>query len=273
MTTLNRFLALIFIFLMLSSLFLFSLVPMSVQAVQKPSTPQFTIKLIDDSYDAPPTTTKDPYTGTTSTIPGYHVDQRKLAVTIKNQPFTPYTDKNGQKYRLYYYVESKGHFGDEWTDFYNVYLQSNSDYTTITARQGYSELPGAGSQLDFRVQAIIGYEGFTGDPFVDRIVYEITDLVGLYGFVDVVSSGWSKVQTFTIPEHGEASPPTQNATPHPPTTTNNNNNNNNENNNQQQTTITTLNPLTLIAISILTASIIVTIIMLTHKKLANPHHH
>ena len=265
MTNLNRFLTVTLTFLMLSSLFLFSLVPMSVQAVQKPSTPQFTIKLIDDSYDAPPTTTKDPYTGTTSTIPGYHVDQRKLAVTIKNQPFTPYTDKNGQKYRLYYYVESKGHFGDEWEVFQGVaWFQSNSDYTTITFSDYIYDkfLPAVGSQLDFRAQAIIGYEGFT-NPEDTRWVGEPDTHSPKYS-VDVVSSGWSKVQTFTIPEHGEASPPTQNTTPHPPTTTTNNNN---ENNNQPPT-FTTLNPLTLTCISILTTIIIITTIILTRKKLS-----
>lgn len=41
-------------------------------AQSKPSVPEFTVKLVDNSYDVPPTQTTDPYTGT-KTIPGYHV--------------------------------------------------------------------------------------------------------------------------------------------------------------------------------------------------------
>jgi len=234
MNKINKFMALSFAFLALSSLLALSTAPISVQAIQKPSTPQFTIKLIDNSYDVPPTTTTivNQYTGekTTTTEPGYHVDLREIVITIKNQPFTSYTDEKGQKYRLYYYIEVKGHFGDEWRGFNGNRFQSDSGYSVIMCGRTqynyhyFEPLPAAGSQLDFRVEAVIGYDGFSENVLENRYVYEIGDGVDKpHIFVDVVSSGWSKVQTFTIPEHGEASPPTQNTTPHSPTTTTNNN--------------------------------------------------
>lgn len=49
----------------------------SAQSISKLSAPEFTIELVDESYDVPPTTksTTNYYTNetTTTTIPGYHV--------------------------------------------------------------------------------------------------------------------------------------------------------------------------------------------------------
>jgi hypothetical protein len=97
MNSLNKFLALSLVFLTLSSLMMLTVAPVSAQAGYKPSVPQInSIKFVDSSYDVPPssTTTVDQYTGkeTTTTKPGYHVEQTSIEVTIKNQPFTPYTN-------------------------------------------------------------------------------------------------------------------------------------------------------------------------------------
>jgi len=70
-----------------------------VQAVSKPSVPQFTVKFVDNSYDVPPstTTTVNPYTGEKNTIttPGYHVTNRTIEVKVPNQSFTQYRDEVG----------------------------------------------------------------------------------------------------------------------------------------------------------------------------------
>jgi hypothetical protein len=50
--------------------------------------PDFTLRYVDNSYDVPPktTTSTDPYTNeiTTTTIPGYHVENKTVEAVIKN---------------------------------------------------------------------------------------------------------------------------------------------------------------------------------------------
>ena len=50
--------------------------PASAQSIPKPSVPEFSLKYVDNSYNVAPTTTIDPYTGKTTTIQGYHVDNK-----------------------------------------------------------------------------------------------------------------------------------------------------------------------------------------------------
>lgn len=168
----------------------------SAQSIPKPSVPEFTLNYVDNSYDVPPETSSstDPYTGevTTSTIPGYHVDNRIIEIRIKNQHYS------GSQ-TLFYNYSYKGHYEDTWkyyaTGSYsrdssgpNFISQSTSDYTVATF-----SAPEKG-QIDFRVQAQAGYYDRTelyiilpGAPFSE------------YSFVGEVS-GWSQPQTIAIPE-------------------------------------------------------------------------
>lgn len=67
-----------------------------VSGIPKPSVPEFTLKYLDYSYDVPPTYGIDQYTGENVTVKyGYHVDNRSIEFTFKNQPFAPYTDSSG----------------------------------------------------------------------------------------------------------------------------------------------------------------------------------
>lgn len=162
-----------------SSLLVFTVTPVSAQAGYKPSVPQISsVKLVDSSYDVPPSTTitVDQYTGkeTTTTKPGYHVNQKSIEVTIKNQPFTPYTgkppytggDEVEKEFNLYYTIEVKGHFGEYWQQFGESFvIQSNSGYTVVSSAvigQGTSQVNvidcDVGSRLDFRVRACIGHK-------------------------------------------------------------------------------------------------------------------
>jgi len=200
MNSIDKTWTLLLIVLLLSSLLVLTVVPVNVQAVSKPSVPQFTVKFVDSSYDVPSssTTTVDQYTGekTTHTQPGYRVNQMKAEVTIKNQPFTAYTDENGNKINLYYTVEVKGHFGEDWKNFiidYNATVQSKSGYTVMSNVVSQ----GVGSKLDFRVQALVGYE-------YDAVA-ESGSLAGMYGITawyvrSSVTSDWSNIQTVTIPD-------------------------------------------------------------------------
>src|SRR5665647_1089789 len=83
------------------------------------SVPEFTVKLVDRSYDVPITytTTTDPFSGKqiTTSSGGYHVTNKTIDVTIRNQPFTSTDLGNGSVIQLYYSVRAKGHFGD-WND-------------------------------------------------------------------------------------------------------------------------------------------------------------
>jgi hypothetical protein len=198
--------------LVVSSLFVLTVVPATVQAVSKPSVPQFSVKFVDNSYDVPTTTTTtiDPYTGKESTYTsyGYHVVDRTVEVSIKNQPFTPYTDENSQKHQLYYNIQYKGRFETDWYPpmFAPGYIvQSDSEYTDISGvlwSINYFEI---GAQLDFKIEAVIGYtELYYADKWFP---------VGST-FIVEETSGWSAIQTITLAGEttSSSSPPSQIAT-------------------------------------------------------------
>jgi hypothetical protein len=118
---------------------------------------------------------------------------------------------NGQEYNLYYNIQVKGHFGESWRDFGELYvIQSNSGYTAVSsAIIGEDNIVNydAGSQLDFRVQASIGYkyDEISGRLFIPYIG-------PVWVVVPTEYSGWSSVKTFTIP----GSLPSQTTTLSPP---------------------------------------------------------
>lgn len=168
-------------------------------AIAQPSTPTFTVKVIDSSYDTPASSSIDPYTGQTITTPAQHIENRTIEVKIKNQPFTPYVDDNGFTIQLYYSIRVRGHFAGNWTEVFSVDnahpVQSNSDYTTISLPLGQNVGPfgslhsDSSSEIDFQVKAMVGYfsrtSGFASWYFAGQ------------------ESEWSRTQTLTI------SPPTQ----------------------------------------------------------------
>ncbi|MFA7398230.1 MAG: hypothetical protein WC046_07085 [Candidatus Bathyarchaeia archaeon] len=208
--------------LLIVVLILVAVKPITAQSIPTPSVPEFTLKLIDNSYDVPTTTTSytNPYTGevTTKTHPGYHVSNKTIQVTIKNQPFTSYSLNDNMIY-LFYNITYKGHYEDNWAYYpwngsfsRNSYAptrihQSTSDYTEIQL-----SAPTEG-QMDFRVQAQIGYYTehketipVPGAPF------------SVYTFHGEVS-GWSNTQTITIDSTSTSTPnPTPPSTPNPTTT-------------------------------------------------------
>jgi len=188
-----------------------------VQATSKPSVPQFTVELFDYSYDVPTSTSTDSYTGVTTTDPSYRVDNRSIAVTIKNQPFISYTNKEGYECKLYYNVQVKGHFGDdtEWQAFfyssgqgfyggdyrYAGFAQSNSGYTTVSSIIQYP----AGSLLDFRVEAFTGY--WVAPTMGDHVI-------GMHSekLVRDMSSSYSRAQTVTLTSDSLSLSPSPNPT-------------------------------------------------------------
>jgi len=266
MNSADKFLTLVFVFLLLTtSVFVLSVTPATVQAAPKPSVPQFSIKFIDNSYDVPASTTTiiDPYTGkeSTATQRGYRVDNRSIAVTIKNQPFTPYTDENGNKNYLYYRVEVKGHFGEDWWAFGSAYIaQSSSEYTVVLQGVTYA----AGSQLDFRVIAVIC---ILGDAIRDTgsLAYHLWGVTSPY-IESEVSRNLSGVQVFTMPGGSSTLPPSQTTTPSTQSITSDNNGDNQSQQEPLQLPIFMINPLFLLMVGFLFVGIVVALVLVFLRR-------
>jgi hypothetical protein len=249
--------------LVVSCLIVHAVAPVSAQTGYKPSIPQFTVKLIDYSYDVPPSTTTaiDQYTGekVTTTTPGYHVENKTIEITIKNQPFTPYADTNGITYYLYYTVQSKGRFGEDWQNWGST-VQTKSPYgggftpspeysqgsIVSSSANGYAN----GAQVDFRVEAIIGH----------YVPQNPDSIAVLYWFETDVSSGWSSVQTITIPNT-----PSQTAATLPPVTSDGNGQPQYPGQTHPPTSIFT-NPLFTFGIGALFAGIVITVVMVVLRR-------
>ena len=198
------------------------------QSIPKPSVPEFTVELVNSSYDVPTTYSTDPYTGENVTHAGYRVESRTIRISIKNQPFTPYQiTENGNTWTVdfFYNIRFKGHFEEDWTEIYHPSDGYPSQYPgqypmheyTVFSYQGdYSPTEGMefevrsigttfppGAQVDFQVKAMIGYvhrEASALSPYV---------LTG-------ETSDWSNTQTLTIEEFQTPSPePTPTPSPSP----------------------------------------------------------
>ena len=179
-------------------------------SIPKPAVPQFTVQLVDHSYDVPATASIDPYTGQTVNHPAHHVENYTIDVTIKNPPLVEEDTAD-----FYYNVRVKGHFAENWINLYMMGegpTLSKLDSTVISYQliptqpdQGYtlansiSGLP-PNSQLDFQVEAMSGYWSRTTEFASQHFTAQ--------------ESGWSNTQTITIPE----STPTGTATTSPTVT-------------------------------------------------------
>jgi hypothetical protein len=178
--------------------------PIDAQTIPKPSVPEFTVQFVDRSYDVPTSTSFDPYTGKEITNQGYHVENKTIEIKIKNQPFEPFYNANGQAINLYYNIRIKGYFEQNWTEVYRPAYgfprqSTDSNYTVFSytwVEQGETQVGSRmitlrnGAQADFQVEAMIGYIADSG-PFSDRSPREY--FVG-------ETSGWSNTQSITIGE-------------------------------------------------------------------------
>jgi len=188
--------------MVVSSLSMTTIQPVSAQSIPTPSVPEFTVKYVNDSYYVPPQYAVDQYSGkTVQTGGGFALDNETIVITITPQPFTSYRDKDGNAINLLYNVEYKGNFGQTWMED----GVSHGDIVVFgLGDDGYDENVGlpfvalgdlsAGDQVDFRVQAQIGYYNYTysgvGSP----------DIASSYYIVFIgKTSDWSNIQTITIP--------------------------------------------------------------------------
>lgn len=82
----------------------------SAQSIPKPSIPEFSVKVTDDSYVIPfkNVTTTDPYTGKVTWLieGGGHMENQKVVVTIKNPSLKPIKTHDGNMTALFYSVQA-----------------------------------------------------------------------------------------------------------------------------------------------------------------------
>jgi hypothetical protein len=217
----KSFTLVLILILAISSLSLIMVKPANAQSMPKPSVPEFNVKWLNQSYTVPVSYSIDPYTGQSIKHPSYYADNSSIQITIKNQPFVPYKDTiNGWTISLFYNIREKGHYTDKWK---NIYLTDelpvasyDSQYTVYTYPvQHYSNAPDEyylgsllvqiteGGQVDFQVQAMIGY--------VHRI------LQGSFApyYFNGTQSDWSPTQTVTIPASNVSPNPTVTPSPTP----------------------------------------------------------
>ena len=203
--------------------------------IPKPSVPEFTLKLEAHPYDVPPTYKIDQYTGKNVTDKaGYHVENKSIVITIKNQAFTP--SFNGTNYYMAYDVRVKAHFGEVWDELYpqrectmSKYLSedfpkaSNSEYTILSVSA--KKYP-PDAKVDFQVQAILGHDS---QVYVLEYIpdHPLAGAVGGHyeqGIVFDTASDWSETQTIKIsasdsttnsetPEQTETEPTQQDTEP------------------------------------------------------------
>ncbi len=180
----------------------------SADAINKPSVPDFSLKLFHYVSDDPAVYAIDPYTGENVTItPAKHQESTEIHIIIRNQPFTPYKDSSGNLFGLYYDVRSKGHFSDGWGEGVIISIdKDNASYTVTTHSANYYP---ANAQIDFQVKAMIGYFKDTGFP-------------SEYHMAPVFqgeSSDWSATQTITVTNSSsttsDTSPVPSSITPNP----------------------------------------------------------
>jgi hypothetical protein len=192
------------------------------QSIPKPSIPEFSLNVVSHPYDVPTTyatSTPNPYTGKTElfiTKMGYHVENKSIELTIKNQPFTSTLDASGNYTSLYYNVKFKGHHTAEWNYWPTVgsglpYTDaSKSDYTVINFTLGTNPTNGffwdvpVNGQEDFQVQAMIGHD----NKYAYVINAESPNAYTAYSYIfKGQSSDWSNLQTITIGETAELPTP------------------------------------------------------------------
>jgi hypothetical protein len=192
------------------------------QSISKPSVPEFMLTVTDHSYDVPPSGHVNLNTGQFEKHAGFYMKNGSIEVSIKNQPFTSYTDSNGYEINLHYNIRAKGHGNSNWYYFptENPEKYFHADYSTNTKRIfkysmdnfeirsgaffDYSAFPSSG-RVDFQVQAFVGHLNLTDEEFI-RHLNETRNVPSTQaedftiGYVGQ-SSNWSNTQTATIPAY------------------------------------------------------------------------
>ncbi|MDR0471148.1 MAG: hypothetical protein LBH79_05435 [Nitrososphaerota archaeon] len=257
----------VFLFALLVSTLIFACITCmgEVQAQsssKKLVVPDFTVKYLEYPYDVPAVEYVDTYTGETQTIPGYHVVNRTIEITIKNQ--RGYSD-------LRYNVRYKGHYETSnadavWRELFpspavgtvpsaSLPCQSDSEYTVLSFYYWEFGIPATGGAVDIQVEAIAG-------TIKSNVVSLMPD-VSFY-FVDELS-GWSSTKILTIPAYTNEAPNQNDSAPNPTYGSE-------QTGSQTSTTIVGFTLIELSLVIILCTTLPVLTIALVHEKRKNTRH-
>ncbi|MDR0470523.1 MAG: hypothetical protein LBH79_02200, partial [Nitrososphaerota archaeon] len=140
--------------------------PVTVPANPKAAPEIISVVIHNNPIWKPPVTYTDSYTGEiTYSNPGYWTCNGSIEITIRNRPFTAYTDKNGNYVNRYYSFFWKDS-NTQWKEDFprslqpEAVYQSNSANTVATFPYGNSGgiyVLQENMIIDFRVQAVEGY--------------------------------------------------------------------------------------------------------------------
>ena len=186
-------------------------------ALQTPSTPEFTVRFIDASYDVPPKYAINAYTGQNEMVEqGKHIQNQSVLVSIRNQAFTSYSTgrEDDSVVGLRYIIQVKGYF-QEWygesnpvdlvivlilnilKQRYGLVGNNASDWNGIVG--GSLDVP-AGGEVDVRVKAYIGYlTTIYGTPSPYDGMWGDDGKPARHLVFTGESSGWSSTQTIRNP--------------------------------------------------------------------------
>jgi hypothetical protein len=244
MRKLGKTLALFLTITFMASFFtLLTVKPANAQTIPKPSVPEFTLQYVDHSNNVPPTYGIDSYTGDNITVQeGYHIQNKSIEVIITNPPFTPFENDKVNNLAIWYDVQWKGHFGNYWQDtnrstcllawnyvFVQIgndsqLLNPNAPYTIVpigfsgnngTAHTHYSFFMNdvSSGEVDFQVQAFRGYYTRVEDPIVPGVPSSDLGDTPHHYVLTGISSGWSNIQTISIPDGSVTTSTLPTATP------------------------------------------------------------
>jgi len=173
-----------------------------------PSTPQFSLTVVDNSQYVPRTYTVDPNTGQSVASGDYTIESITVELRIQNQPYSQVTLPDGNATQLRYLARFKGHFAD-WGSSSNeaTLTQSWDGETVFTYFKGlgsehcesWQVLPDVDdAQVDFQVKAQVGY--------YHQCYPEYGGVFPVTSFVVLSESGWSSTQTVTLAGSSEVTP-------------------------------------------------------------------
>jgi len=175
--------------------------------IPTPSVPTFTVQLAGPPYTVPTTYSLNQSSGQIVAQLGYIIEYPNVVVTIKNQPFTTYTDSSGNTVNIYYNIQIKPHAQtDNWETLYSAeeFPQQSLDpnYTNISLSVEDGAIP-VGAQTDIQVEVMTGYVSSTFVAYNPNPPY-IADY-NAYSFVGQTGN-WSTTQTVTVPNNIPLSP-------------------------------------------------------------------
>jgi hypothetical protein len=155
----------------------------NAQSTPKPAIPEFRLVFVDKSF---------------TTTDGVYYDSKTIQVTIANQP--------SLNSSLFYNVRYRINSGS-WIDIYTMDdaypTQSDSKYTIISVYlhpQGNATLVPTNSIVEVQAEAMIGYIHRVFNP-------NHTSQLDMYPYVFTgETSGWSSIQTITIPVNSDMTP-------------------------------------------------------------------